>query len=148
MANIKIQLGNFSLSDSSKQKEYLYQDITSNFLLNSNKTDVLCNHDINAIFGSLRNIFTYTPGERMLKPDFGIDFKGLLYEPMNDHTANSIGLVIYNAIQKWEPRLDIESLNIDAEPDANTYYISLKFKSKQLKIKETQQFTFNLRAQL
>ena len=60
MANVKVVISDSTISevDSTQTKDYLYQDVTSNLLLNSNKTDIIVNHDINAIFGSLKNIFT------------------------------------------------------------------------------------------
>ena len=143
MANIKIQLGNYSYTNT--QKDYVYQDINSDFNINSNATDLLPNQDLMAIFSSLKNIFDYTPGERILKPNFGLNLRGLLYEPMNEHTANSIGMCIYNAINTWEPRISIINIEISPNVEDHTYYVVVKFKATQLQINEEQQFTYNLR---
>lgn len=143
MANIKINLGNFIIAPAEK-KSYVFADINSNLLVNSNKTDLAPNYDINAIFGSLKNIFNYTPGERMMKPDFGLNLKGLLYEPMTERTANSIGLEIYNTIQKWEPRIKILNINVDPDYDDHTYYITIKFKCDLLEVDKDYYFDYNL----
>lgn len=147
MANVKVVISDSTISevDSTQTKDYLYQDITSNLLLNSNKTDIIVNHDINAIFGSLKNIFTYTPGERPMLPSFGLDLRGLLYEPMNEHTANSIGMAVYNAIIAWEPRITVNNINVTADYDDNTYYVTVNFTCPRIGIEEPQQFTYQLR---
>lgn len=140
--NLTLKVGGYSYSNNTK--DYTYQDINSDLLLNSNKTDTLPNRDINAIFGSLRNLFIYTPGERMLNPEFGLNLKGLLYEAMTDKIAKSIGMEIYNGINRWEPRVKIESLEIIPDYDDNTYYITIKFKCTQLKVDETYYFNYSL----
>ena len=54
-------------------------------------------------------------GERIARPDFGSDLKRLVFAPNNASTA---GLAIYyvqQALQQWEPRIDV--LDVDANPD-------------------------------
>jgi len=48
--------------------------------LSSNKWKVEKNVNVKAIFDSLHNIFTWTPGERILLPEFGSRLRSLLYE--------------------------------------------------------------------
>lgn len=138
MANFNIVLG--SDANLAVKKNYVYQDINAPFIFNDNITDIKVNRDVDAIFGSLRNIFTYTPGERMLKPDFGIDIHKLLYEPMNDKTAQSIGMLVYNAITKWEKRIKITNINVNPDYDDNTYYIIVSFTINAIANAEVQQF--------
>ena len=52
-----------------------------------------------------------------MRPDFGSDLKRLAFSPNNASTA---GLAIYyvqQALQKWEPRIDV--LEVDANPNAS-----------------------------
>ncbi len=52
------------------------------------------------------------PGERVMRPDYGCDIHRLLFSPNDDTTA---GLAIYyvqQAIDRWEPRIDV--LRLDA----------------------------------
>ena len=48
----------------------------------SSKVDKLVN--VNAIKNSLHNIFSWTPGERILNPEFGSKLRKLLYEGITD----------------------------------------------------------------
>lgn len=131
MANVTLRVG--TLNNPSKgTRDYVYSDINSNLLKNSNKTDVLTNIDENAVFGSINNLFNYTPGQRMLLPTYGMDLSSLLYEPMNTKTAESLGVAIQNALTRWEPRAVIKEIEVTPDYDDNTYYIVIKFRIKNL----------------
>lgn len=131
MANVVLRVG--TLNNPSKgARDYVYSDINSNLLKNANKTDVLTNIDENAVFGSINNLFNYTPGQRMLLPTYGMDLSSLLYEPMNTKTAESLGVAIQNALTRWEPRAVIKEIEVTPDYDDNTYYIVIKFRIKNL----------------
>lgn len=146
MANLKVRIG--TLSNSGSNRDYVYRDINSNLLLNSNKTDVVTNDDVNAVFGSIKNIFDYKPGERILEPEFGMNFGGLLYEPMNENTANTLGMTIHNTLKRWEPRIILGPIDIVPDFDDNTYYITVNFSIKSVKTNENYQFNYALRRSL
>ncbi len=60
-------------------------------------------------------LLTTIPGERVMRPDYGCDLFRLIFSP-ND--ATTAGLAIYyvrRAIERYEPRIDI--MTLDAEPD-------------------------------
>lgn len=146
MANLKVRIG--TLSNSGSNRNYVYRDMNSNLLLNSNKTDIVTNDDVNAVFGSIKNIFDYKPGERILEPEFGMNFGGLLYEPMNENTANSLGLTIHNTLKRWEPRIILGTIDVIPDFDDNTYYITVNFSIKAVKTNENYQFNYALRRSL
>jgi uncharacterized protein len=56
------------------------------------------------------------PGERVMRPDYGCDLFRLIFSPNDDTTAGLAIHYIRQAIERWEPRIDIESL--DASPNA------------------------------
>lgn len=143
MANVKIRIGALE-NKTSYNRDYLYKDVNSDLRLNGNKTDIITNDDVNAVFGSLKNLFSYSPGERILEPSYGINFTDLLYEPMTESTASSIGMEIFNGIKKWEPRVTIDNINVYPDYDDNTYYITLYFKIKGISTNKPIQFTYEL----
>jgi phage baseplate assembly protein W len=142
MANIRINLS--GLNDTKEVHPYLYRDMNSNIADNSNKTDIITNDDINAIFGSLKNLFIYSPGQRILNPPYGLNFNSVLYEPMNNKTADAIGMLIFNGIKKWEPRVTVQDVQIDPDIDNHTYYITITFTVNGLGQNRTFQFTHEL----
>lgn len=99
--------------------------------------DIKVAYDINAIKNSLINLFNTAPGERFLLPDYGCDLRQFIFEPMNDFTSRQIGETIRRNIKKWEPRVRIISINIDAYTDRNEYEIFLKIEIPFLQRGET-----------
>lgn len=146
MANLTVRIG--TLNNNGKNRNYVYRDMNSNLLLNSNKTDVITNDDVNAVFGSIKNIFDYKPGERILEPEFGMNFGGLLYEPMSEKTANSLGLLIHNTLKRWETRINLGNIDIIPDYDDNTYYITINFTIKSIANKNNYKFNYALRRSL
>jgi len=61
--------------------------------------------NVRAIFNSLRNIFTWHLGERILLPEFGSRLKNLLYEGITPATEEAIMAEIRSCVSEWEPRI-------------------------------------------
>ncbi len=78
-------------------------------------------------------LLTTTPGERVMRPDYGCDLQQLVFSP-ND--AATHGLAIYyvrKALQRWEPRIDI--LRLDAtsnEGDPGRMDIFLEYRVRKI----------------
>lgn len=66
--------------------------------------------NIQAIQNSIRNIFTWVPGERILNPEFGSKLPMLLYEGITKNTEELIIAEIRHCIQTWDPRVKIQHL--------------------------------------
>ena len=56
-----------------------------------------------------------SPGERLLRPDYGCDLQRLVFSPNDDTTAGLAIHYVRQAITKFE--LQVEILNLDAIPD-------------------------------
>ena len=54
-------------------------------------------------------------GERVYRPDFGSRLSELVFEPLNSTTLIQIRLYVLEALEVWEPRIEID--RIEAEPD-------------------------------
>ena len=68
-----------------------------------NKLQKLVN--VNAIKNSIHNIFSWTPGERILNPEFGSNLRKLLYEGITDFNQEQIIAEIRHSVSQWEPRV-------------------------------------------
>jgi phage baseplate assembly protein W len=55
--------------------------------------------------------------ERLRRPDFGAGLKRLLFEPNNPATHRQIQDRIEKALAAWEPRLAVESVTVEPDPD-------------------------------
>ena len=68
-----------------------------------------------AVRQSILLLLTTTPGERVMRPDYGCDLQQLIFSP-NDATTHGLAIhYVRQALQRWEPRIDI--LRLDANSD-------------------------------
>lgn len=83
--------------------------------------------DIQCVMNGLRNLFTWSKGERIILPEFGLNLRQYLYEPMTNDVVNGIRTEIVSQINRWEPRVSIEFVKIDQYPDENMINITITF---------------------
>lgn len=70
-------------------------------------------------------------GERVYRPDFGCRLSELTFAPMNNDTLLRIRLYILEALQKWEPRIEVDEVR--ADPDtAGRVDITIDYHLKSL----------------
>lgn len=67
---------------------------------------------------NIRLILMTEPGERLRRPAFGAGLRQFLFEPNNPGTRHRIRERIEEALTRWEPRLAIESVLVEADADA------------------------------
>lgn len=66
---------------------------------------------------SLRVILMTAPRERLRLDPFGAGLARFLFEPNNPATHILIQERIEEAIRRWEPRVRVESVTVDAHPE-------------------------------
>jgi len=77
---------------------------------------------------SLTILFSTRPGERVMRPNFGSALEDMLFEPINASLETYIKELITNAILYYEPRIDLEQIDIDVDDQAEGMVkIGLKF---------------------
>jgi phage baseplate assembly protein W len=85
-----------------------------------------------AVRQSILLLLSTTPGERVMRPNYGCDLQRLVFSP-NDATTH--GLAIYyvrQALQRWEPRIDILRLDAVANPgDPGRMDITLEYRMRK-----------------
>jgi len=109
----------------------LHMDLEDSYTIKNNFNqipeinDFKLDYDINAIANSLRNLFTTTPGEKILNPEYGLDLRRFLFEPATVEIANLIRREIYAQVSTFEPRVKLTSVNITILEDVNEYDITI-----------------------
>lgn len=131
-------------------KNYLYADLhldlSKNYTLNNELyiipqiNDIELDYDINAIKNSLHNLFTTTPGDKILNPEFGMDLRRYIFEPVSVQNAKGIRDEIYIQVGTHEPRVKVTSVNINVLEDANEYNITIYFDVPTLNIRNVSIF--------
>jgi phage baseplate assembly protein W len=65
---------------------------------------------------SIRVILATEPGERLFLPEFGAGLRRFLFEPNTVATRRLIQDRIAESIRRWEPRIKLESVNVEPDP--------------------------------
>lgn len=128
MANKEINLKQISTKDSNFIN--MYSDISMNSKFDSifKKFKIEKNVDVLAVKNSIKNIFSWIKGERVLDPNFGTDISKILYDPINSYSSEKIIAEIQKAISEYEPRAEIDkiyNLNSINNTENNTIEIEI-----------------------
>ena len=94
-------------------------------------TDIVSDTNENAIKNSLFNIFSTTPGQKILNPEFGLNFEQWLFTNMSDNAALVITQTIYSQIQRWEPRISLNDVSVIPNYEQNEYNITIYYNNNQ-----------------
>jgi len=74
-----------------------------------------------AIDQSIENILSTRIGDRFYNPTFGSNIHEILFEPLNQSTANLLFQEIVRALGLWEPRIEIQTSASIVEVDQEEY---------------------------
>ena len=84
--------------------------------------------NVKAVQNSIRNIFTWLPGERIINPEFGSNIRKMLYNGITPQTSEAIVAEIKHSISQWEPRVKVQKVvNVSDVTDTenNTIHIRI-----------------------
>ena len=69
-----------------------------------------------------------TPGERVMRPDFGAGLNTLVFEPLNTRTLALVKHRVDEALTVWEPRIDNVSVDVRTEPPRGRLLIDIRYR--------------------
>jgi len=69
-------------------------------------------------------------GERVYRPDFGSRLSELVFEPLNVQTLLLIRLYVEEAIESWEPRINLIEVRTDPDPIRGKVDIEIIYQPK------------------
>ena len=105
----------------------VYKDLDLNFKAHPVTKDVVKRTGNAAIVGALKNLILTNIGEKPFQPNFGSRIRGLLFEDVSFITANIIQTEIGNSIKNYEPRVGVDAIRVQANPEQNRYDITIRF---------------------
>jgi phage baseplate assembly protein W len=80
---------------------------------------------------AMRLILATYPGERPMRPDFGSRLRDYVFRPATIDTAAELANEVENALLRWEPRVDVESVNVTVDPEErNRLYLDVNYTVK------------------
>ena len=91
-----------------------------------NLNDLNTSTNFEAIKNSLINLITTFPGQKILNPEFGMNFGDLLFLPVSKARGTTIGETITNSIVGFEPRIKINLVQVIADIEKQEYEINLE----------------------
>ncbi len=128
-------------SPSSQVVDVVWLDVNSRLSLNG-KPDLLPN--IQAINNSLFNLFATPIGTRgpIFQPEYGTGLYHIIHEPLDLITSNRLKQVLIQAIQRWEPRieLDLSLTTVVPDYDRAAFVVQVAYNLVGLKTNETATF--------
>ncbi len=61
---------------------------------------------------AIRIILETSPGERVMRPDFGSGLRDMVFEPVNYTTLALVKQRVEQALVFWEPRIDVREVKV------------------------------------
>ena len=104
-----------------------FKDVSMSFKVNPLNNDLVALKNATAISRSVRNIVFTTPGEKFFQPTFGSRVSQMLFENMDEITSLSIRDEIENSIRRFEPRVDLKSVQVNPDFDGNQYDVVITY---------------------
>ena len=68
-----------------------------------------------------------------MAPEFGSSLEQYLFEPITEIYGRIIAEDILNSIEKFEPRIEVQKINVITKPDENMYEINVSYRFLQIK---------------
>lgn len=104
-----------------------YKDLAVSFTANPSTGDFGVVKNENAIKQAVRNLLLTDLGERPFQPEVGSRIKGLLFEPWDVFSADSIKSEIRNCLGRLEPRIEVTRISLRDESDTNAIAVELDY---------------------
>ena len=111
-----------------------FSDLDAAFTLNPRTRDVAAKYDDAAIRNSLRNLINTKNYERPFAPNIGCQIHSLLFENLTPFAINVAERTITEVISKFEPRVELISLQVSPDQDGNAMDIEIEFKIRNTEV--------------
>jgi phage baseplate assembly protein W len=66
---------------------------------------------------AIRLILGTAPGERRMRPEFGCNLHDMVFAPMNETTMTAIRYHVTQALERWEPRIELNEVRVEPSTD-------------------------------
>jgi phage baseplate assembly protein W len=76
-------------------------------------------------------ILQTTPGERVMRPQFGAGLADLVFEPITTALIALVKHRVETALIQWEPRIDVESVTVTPSPPVGRLDVDVRYLVRQ-----------------
>ena len=120
-----------------------FKDLSASFQTSPLSNDLIALKNESAIARSVRNLVLTGQGERPFQPVLGTGVSRLLFENMDKLTASAIRSEIRTTIENYEPRVEINEIIVEPDPEGNAMDVTLQYFIIGIDVPE-QELTFAL----
>ncbi len=112
---------------SPRRKDIIYKDLGLSFTSHpvTKKLKVVENEE--AIKRAVKNVVLTNRGERFYRPLFGGNITSYLFENFDFSTEFEIKKSISRSVETYEPRVSVEEVRVDSNPDGNFIEVTIIF---------------------
>jgi phage baseplate assembly protein W len=82
--------------------------------------------DLSSIRQALLMLLSTSPGERVMRCDYGCALNHLVFSPNDDTTAGLAMHYVREAIRRWEPRVEVVRLDAGRADDGRPEILSIR----------------------
>lgn len=111
-----------------------YSDIDISFtpnpyqVLNTGKGDIMTRTEVNSVKGAIRNLIQFSFGDKTpFHPEISANIRRLLFEQNDLLSAVVAKRTLGDLLMKYEPRADIQQVDVEMFPDENGARIIIVF---------------------
>lgn len=80
---------------------------------------------------AMRIVLLTYPGERPMRPEFGSRLRDYVFASADQQTANALSAEVEYSLTRWEPRVDIVSVDVTVDELMRTrMFIDITYKTK------------------
>ena len=109
------------------QRTELYSDFFVGLDIHPGKKDLARATNEAAIKRSIINLLLTDYDERLYQPNLGANLKYLLFEPADGETLSLMRQQIDTCLSKFEPRMNVQSLQLETSADEQQINVTLVF---------------------
>jgi phage baseplate assembly protein W len=104
-----------------------YSDLNLSFIPNPVKKDIGMLYDFDAVKASVVNLVLTKHYERPFHSEIGCNVTAMLFDNITSFTALSIKRSIQDVIQNFEPRAQLQSVEVKEAYEEDGYYVTITF---------------------
>jgi phage baseplate assembly protein W len=103
----------------------IYSDLDMMFTRQPVTGDVAMSYDDQAVIRSVKQLLLTEYYERPFQPLVGTNLSGILFENVDDLNSSVIADEIVLAIENFEPRAVVDTIDVTAYPEKNAFFVKL-----------------------
>jgi phage baseplate assembly protein W len=105
----------------------IYSDLDLSFASHPITGDVVRRYDVSAVKQALKVLILTNYYERPFQPKLGSPVYGMLFENVDKITANSLKLRLESLINRYEPRIRTQQIDVIPRFDNNEFEVTIYF---------------------